>query len=165
MITPNPISFEYLFYRSSPLGACCQIARFILNDIGEDNLLQLFSQIVKQKLRSRRNILFLNWTAQLLISLCIFPGYLVRKRFGNCLHHVGGKEEEELNYFYVSAWCVRRETLLLVGLCGSFLWKCFKESTRKGKFFRKGIFSQHTSECGDSGCLPMWLHSADSYWK
>lgn len=37
VITPNPISFEYLFYRSSPLGACCQIARFILNDIGEDN--------------------------------------------------------------------------------------------------------------------------------
>lgn len=101
-------------------------------------LLQLFSQIVKQKLRSRRNILFLNWTAQFLISLCIFTGYLVRKRFGNCLPHVGGEEEEELNYLYVSAWCVRRETLLLVGSCGSFLWKCFKESTRQGKFFRKG---------------------------
>lgn len=37
VITPNPISFEYLFYHSSPLGACCQIAKFILNGSGEDN--------------------------------------------------------------------------------------------------------------------------------
>lgn len=102
-------------------------------------LLQLLSQIVKRKVRACRNILVLNWTAHVLISLCIFPGYLVRKRFGNCLHHVECKEEE-LNYLYVSAWMCEEGNIAPIRFRGTFYGNILKNTPEKGSFAGRTYF-------------------------